>query len=78
MVVEGAEEEVVDGAELKPLPVGKAGVLVGMVRVDIFNEPLGRIRVPSGGKAPGDEAWGNEKDVVAIAGWVGWKETTGC
>ena len=25
-----------------------------------------------------DEAWGDKADAVAIAGWAGWKETTGC
>ena len=63
------------------LPV-RLGTLVGIVgrqrRGEAGEDALKDAKNELRRGRSGEEAWDDEEDVVAIAGRVGWKETTGC
>ena len=52
--------------------------MVGRRRGETEEDALKEVEKELGKGRSGEEAWGDEKDIVAIVGWAGWKETTGC
>ena len=52
--------------------------VVGRRRGETEEDTLKGARNELGKGVFSDEAWGDKADAVAIVGWAGWKETTGC
>ena len=48
--------------------------MVGRLRGETEEDTLKEAKKELGKGRSGEEAWGDEKDVVAIVEWVGWKE----